>query len=228
LRRQTRADLAAAHARQAELAAERERLDGAVVAAEGDLAHVDLATRGNRQRLAAAETQADRVRRERVAAEWRLDQSGLRRRRQARRLLAAADNRAVWANHQLDQARAEAGPHVERYERALAIANDARTALHHHLVDARRDRQTRNLMPDLEKRCDVLDTWSRWAAGAVTDANRLGAAVDTLLTVTGPHASQCRALGRVVRRWATTNDIELPTSRTPSRTRQIVGPDLGR
>jgi hypothetical protein len=76
-----------------------------------------------------------------------------------------------------------------------------------------------NQMPDLEKRCGDLDTWSRWAGGA---------AVDKMLNATGPHANHCRALGRVVRQWATTNGIELPTPLTPSRTRQIVGPDLGR
>jgi hypothetical protein len=48
-------------------------------------------------------------------------------------------------------------------------------------------------MPDLEKRCDVLDTWSRWAGGAAIDANHLGAAVDTLRNATGLHANHYRA-----------------------------------
>jgi conjugative relaxase-like TrwC/TraI family protein len=225
LRGQVRADLADAEARHAELTAERERLDGAIAAVEGDLARVDRATHGHRQRLATAQVRADRANRERTA-EWRLDHSGLRRRRQARREFVAAANRALLANDQLDQARAEARPHVERYERASAIANDAHTALHHHLLDARRERHTFNQTPELEQRRDALDTWRRWSAGADVDEDRLGATVDTLLHASGPHANHCRALGRVVQHWANSTGVDLPTP-APSRViRQIPGPDL--
>jgi hypothetical protein len=227
LRRQALGDLAAAKARNAELAAELERLDGAVAAADRELARVDAATNGQRQRLAYAKTNAERANRERAAAEWRLDHSRLRYRRQARRALAAADNRAVWANHQLDQVLARAAPHDERYNRASATATDAHTALHHHLLDARRDLHTRTTIPELEQRCDALDTWHRWATGATIDANHLGAAVDTLLTATGRDANQYRALGQVVRQSATTIGVDLPTPRPPRLLRQIAGPELG-
>ena len=55
---------------------------------------------------------------------------------------------------------------------------------------------------NLQQRCAALDTWRRWAAGATIDGHELGAAVDTLLTATGPDAHHCRALGQVVQHWA--------------------------
>ena len=118
--------------------------------------------RRKRQGLADAKTTAERAGRDRAAAEWRLDHSGLRQRRQARRDFGAADNRAMWANHQLDQAEAETRPHIERYNRATAAADNARTALHHHLLDTRRDRLVSTTIPDLKQQCDALDTWRRW------------------------------------------------------------------
>jgi hypothetical protein len=227
LRRQVRADLAAAEARLAELTAERERLHRAVVAAEGELARVEVASRGHRQRLVGAEARAGRAKRECADAEWRLDHSGIRQRRQARRELAAAVNRALWANHQLDQARARARPHVERHSRASATVNDSQTALHHHFLDARRARHTLNQIPELEQRRDARDTWHQWAAGGTVDANYLGAAVDKLITATGPHVNHSRALGQLVQQWAASAGIDPPTPEPPRLTRRIAGPDLG-
>ena len=112
-------------------------------------------------------------------------------------------------NHQLDQARAETRPHVERHNQASATANDARTALHHHLLDARRSAAQLSQIPELEQQCDALDTWRRWATGGPIDTNHLGAAVDTLLTDTGPHANHYRALGQLVQQWAAGAGIDL-------------------
>ena len=141
--------------------------------------------------------------------------------------LAAADNLMSWANHQLDQARAKAHPHVERYNQASAAVNDARTALHQHLLDARRECRTASQIPELEQRRDALDTWRDWATGGTVDPAHLGTAVDSLVTVTGPHANRYRALGQLVQQWAAGAGIDLPTSEPPRLTRQIGGPDLG-
>jgi hypothetical protein len=226
LHQQALGDLAVAKARQAQLAAERERLHCAVAAAERELARVDAATCRQRQRLAAFETHADRAGRERAAVQQPLDHIGLRQRQRARRQLAAADNRAEWANHQLDQARAEARPHVARYELAVATVNDARAALHHHYLDARRDPHTPSQVSEPEQRRDALDTWRRWAAGGTVDANLLST-VDKLITNTGPQANHSRALGQVIQQWAAGADIDLPTPEPPRLTRQIAAPDLG-
>jgi conjugative relaxase-like TrwC/TraI family protein len=226
LRRQVRADLAAAEARLAELTAERERLHRAVAAAEEELARVAVAGRGPRQRLDCAEVRAGRAKRERADAERRLDHSGIRQRRQARRDVAVAANHALWASHQLDQAHAEAGPHLESYSRASATVNDARTALNHHFLDARRDRHTLHQIPELEQRRDALDTWYRWAAGGTVDASHLGAAIDSLITATGPHADHARVLGQLAQQWAASAGIDLPTAEPPRLTRQIAGIDL--
>jgi conjugative relaxase-like TrwC/TraI family protein len=227
LHHQALGDLAVAKARQARLAAERERLHGAVAAAERELARVEMSTRRHRQRLAAVEADADRAKRERAAAEWRLHHSGIRLRRQARREFAAAANQAVWAEHQLDRARALARPHVARYSRASAAANDAHDALHHHL-NGRRERHTPNYIRELEQRCDALDSWRRWATGDTIDGHRLAAALDRLLAANGIDADQDRALGQVVQQWATTTGVDLPTQQPAKRTREIISPDLGR
>jgi hypothetical protein len=94
----------------------------------------------------------------------------------------------------LDQARAEARPHCERYERASAAAN---AALHDHVLAARREGLIFMPIVELEKRSDAPDTCSQWAAGAVIDVDDLGVAVKTLLRVTGRDANQYRALGQV-------------------------------
>jgi hypothetical protein len=59
------------------------------------------------------------------------------------------------------------------------------------------------------------------------DANYLGAAVDKLITATGPHANHSRALGQLVQQWAASAGIDLPTPEPPRLTRPIAGPDLG-
>ena len=91
LRRQTRADLAAAEASHAELKTERQRLDGAVVGAEADLARIDAGHGGIASGSPPPRFEwAGRTGNERPL-QWRVDQSGFRRRRLARRELAAAD-----------------------------------------------------------------------------------------------------------------------------------------
>jgi hypothetical protein len=226
LRQRAGADLAAAQARHAELAAKHRRLNDAVVAAERELSRVEEATRWHRQHLAAAERRVDQASRDRAAAEWRLDHSPLLQRRQARREVAAAENDASWANHQLDQARARAGPHVERYDQATA--NDASAALDLNRFYARRVDRTLDSIRDLQQRCAALDTWRRWAAGAAADEPEVDAVIDTLLTATGPDAHHFRALGHVMLQGAKRDGIDVPSGPPRSLTRQIVGPDLGR
>jgi hypothetical protein len=72
-----------------------------------------------------------------------------------------------------------------------------------------------------------LDTWHRWAAGDTVDTNHLGAAIDRLITATGPHANHARALGQLVQQWAASAGIDRPTPEPPRLTVQIAGPDLG-
>ena len=69
-------------------------------------------------------------------------------------------------------------------------------------------------IPDLERRCDALETWGRWAAGDTLDTNHLGAAVDILITGTGPNSNHYRALGRHVQQWAAGAGIDRLTLAT--------------
>ena len=111
----------------------------------------------------------------------RLDSSGIRGRRHARRDLAAAENRLTWANHTLDQLQQHTSPDVDRYHHARHQVHDLSDELRHHATRELLDRYlTTDRIPQLQQRLDALDTWWRFATGDSIDVDRLGQLVDVL------------------------------------------------
>jgi conjugative relaxase-like TrwC/TraI family protein len=212
LRDQCRHELAEAEERAAANSATRERLQTQLEAARTVLDRLDGPTRWDRDRLADAQHQADNATREYERAQRRLEQSGLRGRRHARRDLAAAHNQLTWANHTLHQLQVEATPDVERYHHATRQLRELTDAVRSDRALQLLDRYTVDLIPDLQQRLDALDTWWRFAHGDQLDAHRLTQIIDTLHNVTGDDAERFRWLTHTVKQHCFDAGIQLPTT----------------
>jgi conjugative relaxase-like TrwC/TraI family protein len=228
LKRQTNDELEEAVRTIETNARERERLKRELPVAQDRLARVDAETWPARDRYHRAERDWDEAKRERAAAERRVEVSGLRGRRHARRELAAADNTLKWAEQEYEQVRAETGPDVERYHQASNHVDRLHDQLRNQHVLAQLDRWMAPSIPQLDHRLDALDTWHQWAIGDRLDVPRLGDAVDTLLHAGGDHADQYRTLGHAIQEFCVDADIQLPTPEPPRPPMEISGPDLGR
>jgi hypothetical protein len=181
LRDHTRGELAEAEQRIRFNAADRERLQADLDAAQRDLDRLDRPTRRQRDQLAAAQHDLDDARLRHRLAVHRYETSGIRSRRHARRDLAAAENRLTWANHTLHQLQQQTSPDVDRYDRARHQVHGLSDELRHHAIRELIDRYTTTYrIPHLSQRLDALDTWWRFATGDTIDATRLGQLVDVL------------------------------------------------
>jgi hypothetical protein len=208
-------------------ARERERLQRELPAAQNTLARIDDETWPERNRFQRAERDRDEARWDRAAAERRLESSGLRGRRHARREFTAADNTFRWAEQEYEQVRADTGPDVERYHQAWNHLDQLHDELRNQHALALLDRWTTRSIPQLEQRLDALDTWQRWAIGDGLDVPRLGNVVHTLLDASGDHASHFHSLGEAMKNWCVDAGIDLPTPKPPAPTLEISGPELG-
>jgi conjugative relaxase-like TrwC/TraI family protein len=191
-------------------ARERERLHREFPAAQDRLARVDAETWPARDRFHRAERARDDAKRERAAAERRLDLSGLRGRRHARRELAAADNTLTWAEQAYEQVRAETGPNVERYHQAWNHVDHLDNQRRNQHALAQLDRWTIPSIPQLEQRLDALDTWHRWAIGDRIDVPRVAEVVDILGNVNDDHRRH-RWLAEAVEQHCLDAGVHLPT-----------------
>jgi hypothetical protein len=143
------------------------------------------------------------------AAQQRLDQSGLRGRRQARTDLAAANESVASTGELLAVAREQARePYAQRNFARTPIAT-ARDALRTHDILAKWQYFPEHLAV-AEARVDALDTWHDWAAGKPVTQDRLDEAVTTLheIAVHEPD-NGTRQLANVIHQWAEQHGVEL-------------------
>ena len=218
LRDQTRTELEQAEHRAAANAAIRERLQTELEAARAVHDRLEEPTRWEHERLAAAERDVHEASQARELAEHRIQGCGIRGRRQARRELAAADNKLTWANHTLEQTQASITPDVNRYHRACHQVRDLGEALRSHETSELLDRYTTtDWIPHLRERLDALDTWWRFAKGDKLDVPLLAEILDTLGNV-NDHRGHYRWLTDVVEQHAIDAGIQLPTAR-----REVTG-----
>jgi hypothetical protein len=219
LRDQIRHELEEAGRRAAANAATRERLETQLEAARAVHDRLEKPTRSERERLAAAERDVDKAAQARDLAEHRLQGCGIRGRRQARRDLAAADNRLTWANHILEQAQVTSSRDVERYHHASHQVRDLREELRGHEASELFDRySTTDRIPHLQERLDALDTWWRFAQGDKLDVPRLAEIADILGNV-NDHHGHYHWLTDTVEQHAIDAGIPL---RTPARAAQGI------
>jgi hypothetical protein len=143
------------------------------------------------------------------AAQHRLDQSGLRGRRQARTELAAANDGVANSGELLAVAREQARePYAQRNIDRIQIET-ARDALRTHDILAKWQYFPERLSA-AETRVDALDTWHNWAAGTSVDQTRLEEAVAILheIAVHEPD-NGTRQLADVIHEWAEQHGVEL-------------------
>jgi conjugative relaxase-like TrwC/TraI family protein len=226
LRDDTRNELANLQERVADSAAERARIQVDLDAARLDVERLDRPTRQERDQLAAARHDLDDAERQHRLAVQRVDTSGIRGRRQARRDLAAAENRVTWANNTLDRLEAQASPYVDRYHQARNQLYDLGDELQHQYSRELLDRwTTTDRIPELHERLEALDTWWRFATGDTIDVDRLGPVVDALHYVTGDNAGRCQWLADTVEQYCDHAGLHLPTTLQPE-TPGIESPGL--
>jgi conjugative relaxase-like TrwC/TraI family protein len=207
-------------------ARERERLHRELPAAQDALARVDAETRPARDRYHRAERDRDQAKRERAAAERRVEVSGLRGRRHTRRELAAADNTLTWAEQDYEQVRADTGPDVERYHQAWNHVDRLHDQLRNQHVLAQLDRWMTPSIPQLEQRLDALDSWWRFANGDKLDVPRLAEIVDILGNVNDDHG-RYRWLTDAVEQHCVDAGIHLPTLQPQAPGIEPPGLDIG-
>jgi hypothetical protein len=227
LRNDTRHELADLQQRTGDNAATRERLQADLDAAQHDVDRLDQPTRRHRDQLAAAQHDVDGAKLGHRLAVHRLDTSGLRGRRHARRDLAAAENRLTWTNHALDELQQQASPDVDRYHHARQRVHDLGDELRHHSTRELLDRYTTiDRIPQLHRRLDALDTWWRFATGDAIDVGRLGELVDVLGTVDGDH-ERYRRLADTVQQYCHDAGIHLATVQPERLGVERPGLDIG-
>jgi len=136
------------------------------------------------------------------AAQQRLDQSGLRRRRQARTELAAADETVTGTRELLAAAGEQARePHAQRNIARIQIET-ARDALRTHDILAKWQYFPDHLSA-AEARVDALDTWHDWATGKPVTQDRFEEAVDTLHYIAAHELDNgTRQLANDIHQWA--------------------------
>jgi len=143
------------------------------------------------------------------AAQQRLDQSGLRGRRQARTDLAAANESVASTGETLAVAREHARePYAQRNIDRTQIET-ARDALRSHDLLAKWHYFPEHLST-AEARVDALDTWHDWATGKPVTQDRLAEAVTTLHDIAAHEPDNgTRQLANVIHQWADQHGIEL-------------------
>jgi len=143
------------------------------------------------------------------AAQQRLDQSGLRGRRQARTDLAAANESVASTGELLAFARDRAREPYAQRNIARTQIETARDALRTHDILAKWQYFPEHLAA-AEARVDALDTWHEWAAGQPVTQETLVEAVTTLheIAVHEPD-NGTRQLANVVHQWAEQHGVEL-------------------
>ncbi len=197
----------------------REALDNSMTKRERLVEVVDVAAR----RIADANTmcgpfdaeldaandavkQAEAARR---AAQQRLDQSGLRGRRQARTELAAANESVASSGELLAVARKQAREPYAQRNIARTQIEAARDALRSHDMYAKWHFLPEHLST-AEARVDALDTWHDWATGKPVTQESLEEAVTTLHEIAAHEPDNgTRQLANVIHQWAEQHGVEL-------------------
>jgi conjugative relaxase-like TrwC/TraI family protein len=220
---EARAGLAAAKARHAEHAAESQRLQGAVVAAEQKVREIDEATRVDRDALDEATRRVHRTRGDLAEARQRLVAAPRRHRPRARSDVATAERRLEHAEDHLERTRRRTSAAIVDHTQAVAERDRLRVELHRHrTIETLNTNQIRGL----ERRVDTLATWRRWANGQPVTIERLRELAATLAADRTPHEAHSRALYETINRWANTHGVDLQPQRALERTRSRVGPEL--
>jgi hypothetical protein len=196
--------------------ATRQDLTDAVEGAEQQLAAAKKACAPFDDRLETAGDAVKRAEESRQLAERKLDQSGLRGRRQARTELASANERAAEAQMRL--ARAKENSRCTNTVRASARRDleAARNQLWNHKLF-----EQWHFLPEhleaIEQRIDALDVWHDWANGKPIDSERLSVAVTTLHEhVSREPADGTQQLADATHRWAAKQGIDLQPARLPT------------
>ncbi len=143
------------------------------------------------------------------AARQRLDQSGLRGRRQAHTELAAADETVTATREMLAVAREQAREPYAQRNIARTQIETARDALRTHDILAKWQYFPAHLAA-AEARVEALDTWRDWAAGKPVTQDHLVEAVTTLheIAIHEPD-SGTRQLANIIHEWAEQHGVEL-------------------
>ena len=143
------------------------------------------------------------------AAQQRLDQSGLRGRRQARTELADANETVTGTREMLAVAREQSlEPHAQRNIARTQIET-ARDALRSHDMYAKWHFLPEHLST-AEARVDALDTWHDWATGKPVTQERLAEAVTTLHEIAAHEPDNgTLQLAEVIHQWAEQYGVEL-------------------
>jgi hypothetical protein len=143
------------------------------------------------------------------AAQQRLDQSGLRGRRQARTELAAAGDNVTGTREMLAVARERAREPYAQRNIARTQIETGRDALRTYDILAKWQYFPEHLAT-AEARVDALDTWRDWAAGKPVIQDRLEEAVTTLHEIAAHEPDNgTRQLADVIHEWAEQHDVEL-------------------
>ena len=143
--------------------------------------------------------QAEAARR---AAQQRLDQSGLRGRRQARTDLAAANESVASTSELLAVAREQSREPYARRNIARKQIETARDSLRNHDMYAKWHYLPEHLSA-AEASVDALDTWHDWATGKPIDQQRLVEAVTTLDEIAALQPDNgTRQLADIIHEWA--------------------------
>jgi len=162
------------------------------------------------------------------AAQQRLDQSGLRGRRQARTDLATANDAVTGTRRMLAVTREQARePHAQR-NIARAQIETARDALRTHDIVA-----TWQYFPEhlsaAEASVDALNTWHDWATGKPVTQETLVEAVATLHEIAAHEPdNSTQQLANVIHQWAEQHGMELtwPVTQQHRSIESSVGIDL--
>ena len=199
------------HARQAldYSTAARGRLVGIVDAAARRLAEANTICAPIDTELASAMDAVKQAEAAPRAAQQRLDQTGLRGRRQARTELAAADEFVASTRELHAVAREQAREPYAQRSIARTQIEAARGALTNHDILA-----NWNYLPErlaaAEARVDALDTWHDWATGKPVTQDSLLEAVTTLHEIAGHEPDNgTRQLADVIQEWAEQHGVEL-------------------
>jgi hypothetical protein len=143
------------------------------------------------------------------AAQQRLDQSGLRGRRQARLELAAANETVTGTREMLAVAREHAREPSAQRNIARTQIETARDAMRTHDLLAKWQYFPEHLST-AEARADALDTWHDWAAGKPVTQESLEEAVTTLHEIAAHEPDNgTRQLANVIHEWAEQHRVEL-------------------
>jgi hypothetical protein len=226
LRTELRRNLKTAERTVVEGEARRARLAAELALAERQLVVLEAATAPARDALDAATRRADEARWRCTDAQRRLEGSGLRGRRAARRQVDVAEARVERAVEYHERTRQRTAPHIDQCDQARARVNDACDAVYRH-DQSTRLRHTLDQVPNLQRQVAAVDVWGRWARGETINLGQLGDAVARLSSHRrwDEHADKFQALGQAVRDWADRAGIDLPTEQ--SRTLERGGLEIG-